>query len=109
MEQYSHEADAFFAHLHSDSDDLPYGEWLIQRKKLEREADRAHFEEEQRNASLSLLELFEEYARQPHSRAETVKQFRAVIKHFIGFLGHDNALRVGRAQVVKWRDHLRGK
>jgi integrase len=107
MEEYSREADDFFAQLQSDSDDLPYAEWLAQREKLDREADRTYREEEQRNASLSLLDLFEQYARQPNSRPETVKQFRAVIKHFISYLGHDNALRVGRAQVVKWRDHLR--
>jgi integrase len=107
MQEYSGEADAFFAKLHFDSDELPYAEWLPQREKLDREADRAHLEEEQRNASLSLLDLFEQYARQPNSRPDTVKQFRAVITHFIAFLGYDNALRVGRPQVVKWRDHLR--
>lgn len=110
-DQHDRESADFFAELYGSDDEngLPFDQWLQQRDRLDREADTAYFAEERRNASLSLLKLFEQYAARPDSRAETVQQFRAIIKHLIGFLGHDNAHRVRRADIVKWRDHLRSE
>ena len=109
MEEHGRDADAFFTQLYGADDEsgLPFDQWLAEREKLDRKSDAAYFAEERRNAKLPLLELFERYAARPDSRAETVQQFRAIINHLIAFLGHDNVHRVRRADIVKWRDHLR--
>jgi integrase len=86
---------------------LPYDQWLVERQALDRESDAAFLVEERRNTGLPLLKLFDQYAAQPGTRRETERQFRSIIQHFIDFLGHDNAARVRRADIVKWRDHLR--
>jgi integrase len=105
------ESDEHFRELYPNDDDngLPYDQWLVERERLDREADAAFLAEERRNAGLPLLDLFDQYAAQPGTRRETERQFRSIIKHLISFLGHDNALRVRRADIVKWRDHLRAE
>lgn len=57
----------------------------------------------------TISEIFEGYAGQEDSNPETVKQFRSIIKHLIAFLGHDDAQRVDHADLVRWREHLRGE
>ncbi|WP_293883041.1 hypothetical protein [Sphingomonas sp.] len=55
---------------------------------------------------MKLTDLFERYAKQPGIRAETVRQFRAIIAHLVGYLGHDDASRVKAADIVGWRNAL---
>jgi integrase len=54
----------------------------------------------------TILGIFEGYAGQDGSNPETVKQFRAILKHLIAFLGHDDADRVTHADLVRWREFL---
>ncbi len=56
--------------------------------------------------AVSIGAMFEGYAAQPGLRSATVRQFRAIIEHLIAFLGHDDALRVGQQDLMRWRKHL---
>ena len=56
---------------------------------------------------VAITGMFEGYASQEGSRSTTVKQFRAIISHLVGFLGHDDAKAVGLPDLVQWREHLR--
>jgi integrase len=108
MEEYSREADAFFSQLYGPDDDngLPYDQWIIARERLDREAHAEVLAEEKRNRIVPLGGLFEDYAASCRLAVATVKQWRAVVKHLIAFLGHDNALRLKAADLRRWRDHL---
>jgi hypothetical protein len=52
------------------------------------------------------MDLFDSYVADGRKRPETMKQFRAIIRHLISYLGHDDALRVSRRDLIKWRDRL---
>jgi integrase len=108
MEEYSREADDFFTQLHGHDheDALPFDQWLIQRERLDRQADAAFFEEERRSRVVALTDLFEDYASSCRLAVPTRKQWRAVISHLIGFLTHDNAARLRASDLRRWRDHL---
>ncbi|MBL0114284.1 MAG: tyrosine-type recombinase/integrase [Sphingomonadales bacterium] len=54
----------------------------------------------------SITGLYERYAIVPGLRPETIKQFRSIILKFVGWLGHDKALAVKPADIVRWRNHL---
>lgn len=98
-----------FARLHPEDEDnqLPYKEWLAQRLERERAEAVAFLAEDRRNAHLGVLDLFASYAGEVGIRPATAQQWRAVIKHLIAFLGHDNAHAVAVADLRRWRDHLR--
>jgi integrase len=108
MEEYSREADHFFTQLHGHDDDntLPFDQWLIQRQRLDRQADAVSFEEERQSRVVSLADMFEDYASSCRLAVATRKQWRAVISHLIGFLTHDNAARLRASDLRRWRDHL---
>lgn len=57
--------------------------------------------------AVSISGMFEGYASQEGTREATASQFRAIIKHLVAFLGHDDAGRVELADLVRWREHLR--
>ncbi|ARR56180.1 hypothetical protein HY78_23340 [Rhizorhabdus wittichii DC-6] len=56
--------------------------------------------------AVTISQIFEGYAHQDGSNAETVKQFRSIIKHLTAYLGHDDARRVTHADLVGWREQL---
>jgi len=58
------------------------------------------------NSSITITQIFEGYAKQDGSNAETVKQFRSIINHLIAYLGHNDPQRVTHADLVGWREHL---
>ena len=104
------EGDADSQLFGSDDDNgQPYGQWIVGSVLRDREEDAAFFAEQRRNRAVPLSDLFEDYARASRLAVATVKQWRAVIRHLIGFLGHDNALRVESTNLRKWRDHLTGE
>jgi len=55
---------------------------------------------------LSLTELLNHKARTSSIRAKTVATTRSYLGKFITFLGHDDAARVTKSDVRKWRDSL---
>lgn len=57
--------------------------------------------------AITITEMFEGYAAQDGTKEATASQFRAIIKHLVSFLGHDDAQRVELQHLVKWREHLR--
>ena len=59
------------------------------------------------NPTITITGMFEGYAAQDGSKPATVRQWRAIIKHLVAFLGHDDANAVGLADLVRWREHLR--
>jgi integrase len=109
MEEYSRESDAYFTQLYGlddEEDGLPYDQWIVEREKRDREEDAEYFAEERRSRTVPLAQLYEDYARSSQLAVATVKQWRAVVDHLIGFLGHDNALRLKASDLRKWRDLL---
>jgi hypothetical protein len=54
----------------------------------------------------SLRGTFESYASEAELSPATVKRWRPVIESFVAHLGHDDAGRVGRADVIDWKNAL---
>ena len=53
-----------------------------------------------------LMTLFDEYVKESQPSPATVKSFRRKVAVFIDFLGHDDAARITRRDVVRWKDYL---
>jgi integrase len=56
--------------------------------------------------SVSILALFEDYVSNAKQKASSVKAYRVCINHLIAFLGHDDASKVTRADIIRWKDAL---
>ncbi|MGA4554657.1 site-specific integrase [Methylorubrum aminovorans] len=55
---------------------------------------------------ITLLALFDGWARERKPSQSTVDQWRKHVESFGTFLGHDDATRVTKADVVRWKDAL---
>lgn len=55
---------------------------------------------------VSLLTLFDGYAKERRPSQSTVDQWRKHCQTFIGFIGRDDAGQVMKADVVRWKDAL---
>jgi integrase len=55
---------------------------------------------------ISILTLFEGYARERKPAPATVKAWRRQLSAFAAFAGHDDATKVTPEDVVAWKDHL---
>jgi hypothetical protein len=108
MEEHEREADAYFTQLYGldDEEGLPFDQWIVESQRRDREEDAAFFAEQRRDRTVAIADLFEDYASSSRLAVATVKQWRAVVRHLITFLGHDNALRLKASDLRKWRDHL---
>lgn len=53
-----------------------------------------------------LLEIFDLYAAPPQLTSSVRREWRHYIEHLVAFVGHDDAARLTRDDVVAWRDHL---
>jgi integrase len=42
------------------------------------------------------------------TNSRTVQDTRGVLKQLATFLGHDDAIQLGKADVIRWRDHAKG-
>jgi len=56
---------------------------------------------------ITIVRMFNGYANQPGSNPSTVNQFRSIMDNLIAFLGHNDAVRVSHADLVRWLEHLR--
>jgi hypothetical protein len=57
------------------------------------------------NGSLTITGLFERWAREALALGrtkKTVSEYRSLIERFVAFLGHDDALRIAQADIVRW-------
>lgn len=64
---------------------------------------------DQPTAYVSIGQLFEKWKKWHSSKGgskSSVRRWQPVVNQFITFLGHDNAEKVSRADVVRWREHL---
>ena len=52
------------------------------------------------------MALFDEYVAKSQPSPATLKFFMRKVRAFIQFLGHDNARRISKRDVVTWKDHL---
>lgn len=59
-------------------------------------------------SKVALLSLFDGYVREREPAPSTIKAWKRQLNRFIEHLGHDDALRVTRADVVAWKDKLIG-
>jgi hypothetical protein len=55
---------------------------------------------------VSITGMFDAYGGQDGIRSATVRQFRQIIAHFVGFIGHDDATAVTTQDIIRWRIHL---
>lgn len=53
-----------------------------------------------------ILGLFEDYAQETRLAPATLKAWRACLQALVDHLGHDDAARVGRADIIAWKDAL---
>jgi len=56
--------------------------------------------------AVSLLELFDGYVKERKPSPATVKSFRAKVRSFQAFLGHDDARRITKRDIALWKDQL---
>ncbi|WP_336978555.1 DUF6538 domain-containing protein [Altererythrobacter fulvus] len=56
--------------------------------------------------AVTITGMFEGYASQDGINEATARQFRAIIKHLVAFLGHDDAKAVTLPDLARWREHL---
>ncbi|MFN3675618.1 MAG: DUF6538 domain-containing protein [Sphingomonas pseudosanguinis] len=55
---------------------------------------------------VSMMGLFDGYAKERKPAAATIKAWRRQLSAFVAFVGHDNAAKVTPEDVVAWKDHL---
>lgn len=55
---------------------------------------------------VSLTELFEKYVDEKKPAPSTFKAYKGAVTKFIDFLGHDDANKVTRSDIVRWKDLL---
>lgn len=58
------------------------------------------------NTPVSILGLFDGYARERQPAPATVKAWRRQLSAFVAFSGHDDASKVTPEDVIAWKDHL---
>ncbi len=78
---------------------------LARRDRQDQEAREAFAE----NVAISrapLMDLFDAYVAERQPTAATVKAWRPVMKRLIAHLGHDDAARMTKLNVVAWKDAL---
>jgi integrase len=56
-----------------------------------------------------LLDLFDRYVAANSSAPATAKRWKPVVEHLVQFLGHDDASRVTRRDLIEWRNRLLGE
>lgn len=62
--------------------------------------------EDQATSHAPLMDQFDAYVAMRKPAPATVKRWRPVMEHLKGFLGHDDAARITRKNVIAWRDAL---
>jgi len=55
---------------------------------------------------LTLTELFDAYVKERKPKPATVKSFGSKVRAFVAFLGHDDARRITKQDVTRWKEHL---
>lgn len=78
----------------------------LAQKEAQDEAFLDMVREEQAASRAPLMELFDAYVAERSPAPATVKRWRPVMDHLKGFLGHDDAARITRKDVVAWKDAL---
>jgi integrase len=78
---------------------------LTRREQQEREMREAMAEHAEANRA-PLMELFDAYVAERNPAPATVKRWRPVMEHMKAFLGHDDARRITRKDVVAWKEAL---
>lgn len=78
----------------------------LARREAEEAAALEFVREDQAASRAPLMDLFDAYVALRKPAAATVKRWRPVMEHLKGFLGHDDAARITRKNVIAWRDAL---
>lgn len=73
-----------------------------ERYRLDEERQR----ERHSQTPISILALFDGYAREREPAPATVKAWRRQLSAFVAFSGHDDATKVTPEDVIAWKDHL---
>jgi integrase len=78
----------------------------LARREAEEAAALEFVREDQAASRAPLMDLFDAYVAERNPAPATVKRWRPVMDHLKGFLGHDDAARITRKDVVAWKDAL---
>lgn len=57
-------------------------------------------------APVSLTGLFDKYVKERKPTPATVKSFGSKVRAFVAFLEHDDARRIAKSDVARWKEHL---
>lgn len=74
----------------------------VEQYRLDAERQR----ERMARTPVSMMGLFDGYAKERKPAVATIKAWRRQLSAFVGFVGHDDAARVTPEDVVSWKDHL---
>jgi len=78
----------------------------LARRDRQDQEDREAFAEKVSAARAPLMELFDAYVAERQPSPATIKAWRRVMKNLIAYLGHDDAARITKLNVVAWKDAL---
>lgn len=78
----------------------------LARREAEEAAVLEFIREDQAASRAPLMDLFDAYVAERKPAPATVKRWRPVMDHLKSFLGHDDAARISRKDVVAWKDAL---
>jgi integrase len=79
------------------------------RQDRERAAAAELLAEVRKQKAVPLMDLFDAYVAERQPAPATIKRWRPVMDHMIAFVGHDDAARITRPNVVAWKDDLLGE
>lgn len=74
----------------------------VEQYRLDAERQR----ERMARTPVSMMGLFDGYAKERKPAAATIKAWRRQLSAFVAFVGHDDAAKVTPEDVVAWKDHL---
>lgn len=78
----------------------------LARREAEEAAMLEFIREYQAASRAPLMDQFDAYVQARQPAPATVKRWRPVMDHLIAFLGHDDASKITRKNVIAWRDAL---
>lgn len=96
-------------HQMADTRDFSEPEWVKTIPEFKPSPRATKAKREKSLETLTLTTLLEHKAKSQSMKALTVSKYHSVLAAFAKFIHHNDARRVTREDVRKWRDHLQGR
>lgn len=85
-------------------DERPVPTGIFSPALYQLDADRA--ERKGRHRPVSIMSLFDDYCAEARNSPATVKAWKTCLQSLVDHLGHDDATKVSKADIVGWKDAL---